>query len=122
MAFHIDIETAARTNTNFRKVLYTARHCQVVVMSLSPREEIGREVHTLDQVLVLVEGDGQAEIDGQSQSVRSGELVVVPAGVEHNVINTGTAPMKLYTIYAPPEHPDRTVHATKAEADAAESD
>lgn len=118
--FQTDILSAARQNTTFRTVLHTAKHSQVVVMSLQPGEDIGREVHRLDQVLVFIEGTGRAELDGQVSEVKPGQIIVVPAGSEHNVTNTGSISMKLYTVYAPPEHPDGTVHATKADAEAAE--
>lgn len=107
-------------NGNFRKVLFTAPHSQVVVMSLRPGEEIGMEVHNGDQFFRFETGTGKVVIDGEEYEVRDGSAVVVPTGSQHNVINTGSDPLKLYTIYSPPQHPDGTVHATKAEADAAE--
>lgn len=120
--FHDDILRKTRENTNFRTVLATAESSQVVVMSIEPGSEIGEETHDLDQVLVFVEGTGEAVLDGESSAVGPGHLVLVPAGALHNFLNTGPAPLKLYTVYAPPEHPDGTVHVTKAEADAAEAE
>ena len=103
-------------------VLNTTSRSQLVVMALQPGEEIGMEVHhNIDQFLRIESGTGKAILDGKEYSLEDGSAVVVPAGVEHNFINTSDdMPMKLYTIYTPPEHPDGTVHATKAEADAAE--
>ncbi len=95
-------------------MLYTAKHCQLVVMALKPKEEIGAEVHKLDQFLRVEEGTGEVVLDG----VRTGFALVVPAGANHNIINTGTVPLKLYTLYAPPNHRDRVVHHTRAHAEA----
>jgi mannose-6-phosphate isomerase-like protein (cupin superfamily) len=113
-----DIEDLAIKNNEFRRVLYTANHCQLVVMSLRPNEEIGAEVHTLDQFFRVEEGSGEAILDGVRTAIRAGFAVVVPAGANHNIINTGSAPLKLYTIYAPPNHQDGVVHHTRAEAEA----
>jgi mannose-6-phosphate isomerase-like protein (cupin superfamily) len=108
-------------NDDFRDEVITGKECQVVLMTLKPGEEIGAEVHEdHDQILVLVEGNGQAVLEGQAREVGTNDLVFVHAGVEHNFINTGARPLKLYTIYAPPEHAEGTHHATKEEADAAE--
>lgn len=108
-------------NEAFRQTVITGQECQVVLMTLQPGEEIGSEVHEdHDQILVLAEGHGQAVLDGQAREVGANDLIFVHAGVEHNFINTGTGPLKLYTVYAPPEHPDGTRHETKAEADRAE--
>lgn len=117
-----NIAETARTNQNFRQVLHTSEHAQVVVMSLLGGEDIGSEVHDLDQILVVVEGAGTAILDGEEHRVEEGGLVVVPEGTEHNLINTGELPLKLYTIYTPPAHRDGTVHANKAEALADEDD
>ena len=119
-----DIEALAVKNQDFRKVLYTAKHCQLVVMSLEPKEEIGAEVHTLDQFFRVEEGTGEAVLDGVPTPIRSGFAVVVPAGAKHNIINTGSVPLKLYTIYAPPNHRDGVVHHTRhdAESDSEEFD
>jgi mannose-6-phosphate isomerase-like protein (cupin superfamily) len=113
-----DIESIAVKNVDFRQVLYTTKNCQLVVMSLKPKEEIGAEVHKLDQFFRVEEGTGDAVLDGVRTPIRAGFAVVVPAGTKHNIINTGTVPLKLYTLYAPPNHRDGVVHHTRAEADA----
>lgn len=113
----INIEKAALENNNFRKVLYTAHHSQLVVMSLNPGEEIGEEVHALDQFFRVEAGEGKAVLNGESHTISDGFSVVVPAGVKHNIINTSNEPLKLYTIYSPPNHRDGVVHKTKAEAE-----
>ena len=113
-----DIEGIATRNENFRKVLYTAQHCQLVVMALKPKEEIGAEVHKLDQFFRVEQGTGEAVLDGVTTAIRAGSAVLVPAGTRHNIINSGVEPMKLYTIYSPPNHRDGVVHVTRADADA----
>lgn len=113
-----DIEALAVDNNDFRRVLYTAKHCQLVLMALKPKEEIGAEVHKLDQFFRVEEGSGEAVLDGVRTQIRAGFAIVVPAGARHNIINTGTVPLKLYTLYAPPNHRDGVVHHTKAEAEA----
>ena len=113
-----DIESLAIKNDDFRQVLYTAKHCQLVLMALKPKEEIGAEVHQLDQFFRVEEGSGEAVLDGVRTAIRAGFAVVVPAGVNHNIINTGSVPLKLYTIYAPPNHRDGVVHHTRAGAEA----
>ena len=113
-----DIESIATQNENFRKVLYTAKHCQLVVMSLKPKEEIGAEVHKLDQFFRVEQGTGEAVLDGVTTAIRAGYAVVVPAGTRHNIINSGAEPLKLYTIYSPPNHRDGVVHVTRADAEA----
>ena len=113
-----DIERLAVENGDFRQVLYTASHCQLVLMALKPHEEIGAEVHTLDQFFRVEEGSGEAVLDGIRTPIRGGFAVLVPAGTNHNIINTGSAPMKLYTLYAPPNHRDGVVHHTRAKAEA----
>jgi mannose-6-phosphate isomerase-like protein (cupin superfamily) len=113
-----NIEGLAVDNSNFRRVLYTAKNCQLVLMALKPSEEIGAEVHELDQFFRVEEGSGEAVLDGVRTPIRAGFAVLVPAGTEHNIINTGKSPMKLYTLYAPPNHRDGVVHRTRAEADA----
>ena len=113
-----DIENLAIQNSEFRRVLYTARHCQLVVMALKPNEEIGAEVHKLDQFFRVEAGAGEAVLDGVRTPVQAGYAVLVPAGTNHNIRNTGTAPLKLYTLYAPPNHLDGVVHHTRAGADA----
>jgi mannose-6-phosphate isomerase-like protein (cupin superfamily) len=113
-----NIEDLAIKNEEFRRVLYTARNCQLVVMALKPREEIGMEVHKLDQFLRVEEGTGEAVLDDVRTAISAGFAVLVPAGTNHNIINTGSVPMKLYTLYAPPNHRDRVVHHTRADAEA----
>jgi mannose-6-phosphate isomerase-like protein (cupin superfamily) len=113
-----NIEGLAVENGEFRRVLYTARHCQLVLMSLGPGEEIGAEVHTLDQFFRVEEGTGEAVLDGVRTAIRAGFAVVVPAGAKHNIVNTGSAPLKLYTLYAPPNHRDGVLHHTRADAEA----
>lgn len=121
MAWTGSIEEAARANSLFRRVLYTGPHAQLVVMSISQGGEIGEETHDdVDQVLTFVVGTGEAILDGETTPVGPDDLVFVPAGTRHNFRNSGDGDLKLYTVYAPPEHPDGTVHPTKAEADAAE--
>ena len=112
-----DIESIALENEEFRRVLYTANNCQLVVMALKPNEEIGAEVHTLDQFFRVEEGTGEAILDGARTAIQAGFAVVVPAGAKHNIINTGRVPLKLYTIYAPPNHRDGVVHHTREDAE-----
>lgn len=112
-----DIGKMTLENENFRKVLYTAKHSQLVVMHLASNEEIGMEVHELDQFIRLEAGTGKAILDGVEHDITAEYAVVIPAGTNHNIVNTSTTqPMKLYTIYSPPEHRDGVVHATKADA------
>lgn len=118
------IEGLALTNTDFRQVLFTAEHAQLVVMSLQPGEDIGDEVHPdVDQFFRIERGEARFVFDDKDEYLaHDGDAVVVPAGTRHNVINSSkTAPLKLYTIYSPPNHPDGTVHKTKREAEAAEA-
>ena len=116
-----DIEKLTTENTDFRRVLFTGKHLQLVVMTLGPGEEIGEEVHAgHDQFLRLEAGAGKVWINGNRSQVKDDDAIIVPAGARHNVVNTGDTPLQLYTLYAPPEHRDGTVHVTKAEADAAE--
>ena len=113
-----DIEDLAESNKDFRRVLYTGKHLQLVLMTLQPGEEIGEEVHdTHDQFFRFEKGKGQVVIDGEKHKIKADYGVIVPAGARHNVVNTGDKPLKLYTLYAPPEHRDGVVHATKAEAE-----
>jgi mannose-6-phosphate isomerase-like protein (cupin superfamily) len=120
MAFNEDIVKRAKANSYFREVLATGPHSQVVVISVPPGGDIGEEVHDdVDQVLVFVQGRGKAILDGQESSVGPDRLVHVPAGTRHNFVNTGKVDLRLYTIYAPPEHKPGAIHKTKAEADAA---
>lgn len=113
-----DIEDLATRNEDFRQVIYTALHCQLVLMSLKPGEDIGAEVHKLDQFFRVEEGDGEAVLDGVRSPIRAGFAVLVPAGTKHNIVNTGKAALKLYTLYAPPNHRDGVVHHDRAGADA----
>ncbi|OGL87907.1 cupin [Candidatus Uhrbacteria bacterium RIFCSPLOWO2_02_FULL_49_11] len=116
-----NIEKTTLENENFRTVLYTAHHSQLVVMSLNPREEIGEEVHTLDQFIRIEEGEGLAVLDGVEHVLHDDYAVLIPAGARHNVINTSSEkPMKLYTLYSPPEHQDGVVRKTREEAMAKE--
>ncbi|MGA7910745.1 MAG: cupin domain-containing protein [Candidatus Dormiibacterota bacterium] len=119
-SYVVNIKKAAKSNDFFRQVLFTAKQCQLVLMALQAHEEIGAEVHEVDQILYVVEGEGKVELDGAAQEFEKGMIVVVPAGVRHNVINTDDEPMKLFTVYAPPQHAAGTVHRTKADAEAAE--
>lgn len=111
-----NIEELTKQNDNFRKVLYTGKNSQLVLMNLLPGEEIGAEVHTLDQFLRIEAGSGIAVLDGVEHAVADDFAIVVPAGMNHNVINNGTTPMKIYTIYSPAEHKDGIIHKTKADA------
>ena len=113
-----DIESLAVQNDDFRQVLYTAQNCQLVLMALKPAEEIGAEVHTLDQFFRVEEGTGEAVLDGERTVISAGFAVLVPAGAKHNIINTGTVALKLYTLYAPPNHRDGVIHHTRAAAEA----
>lgn len=123
MATIVDIVARARANPNFREVIATGPHAQVVVMSIPPAGEIGEEVHeTLDQVLVIVDGEADTIVEGVATPVRAGELILVPAGTRHNVVNRGPRDLRLYTIYAPPGHAPGTVHQTREEAEADEAD
>lgn len=119
-AFNEDIFALAEENNFFRKEILTNEHSQLVLMSVEPGDEIGEESHDVDQILVFTSGNGEAILDGQRSQVAAHSLVVVPAGTLHNFVNTGTAPLKLFTVYAPPEEAPGTLHKTKAEADAAE--
>lgn len=116
-----NIEDRTEENRDYRRVLYTGRNIQLVLMALRPGEEIGEEIHTdRDQFFRIEKGKGEVWIDGKRTAVESDMAIIVPAGARHNIRNTGEKPMKLYTLYAPPEHADGTVQATKAEAEASE--
>ena len=118
-----DIEAETLGNANFRTTLFTGQQLQLTVMTIGPGEEIGRETHDgTDQFIRVEEGRATVEIAGETQHVEADWAVIIPAGSPHNVINDGDGPLKLYSLYAPPEHPANTVHATKAEADAAEAE
>jgi mannose-6-phosphate isomerase-like protein (cupin superfamily) len=111
-----NIERLSLENENFRKVLYTAKNSQLVLMSLKPGEEIGAEVHQLDQFLRIESGSGKAVLNGVEHAIEDGSAILVPAGTEHNIINTSDKSMKLYTVYSPPNHRDGVIHETKAQA------
>ena len=112
-----NIENETKNNKNFRKVLYTSKHSQLVVMSLLPGEDIGSEVHELDQFIRIESGQGQAILDGVVHEISDDFAIVIPAGAEHNIVNLSTTEeMKLYTVYSPPEHRHGVIHQTKADA------
>ena len=115
-----NIEKETLENDNFRKVLFTGPNSQLVVMSLEAGEDIGMEVHEEhDQFIRIEQGQGKAVLNGEESEIEDDFAVVIPAGAEHNIVNTGDTKMKLYTIYSPPEHADGTIHATKKDAEAA---
>ena len=111
-----DIETAAIENPNFRQVLYTAQHSQLVIMCLKPGEDIGMETHALDQFFRVEEGSGDVVLNDVKSAIHTGFAILVPAGTRHNIINTGDIALKLITLYAPPNHRDGVIHATRADA------
>ena len=116
-----DIEDMTELNADFRRVLYTGQHIQLVLMALQPGDEIGEETHPdTDQFFRVEEGRGEVWIDGHKTKIKGDDGIVVPAGAKHNIRNTGTKALKLYTLYSPPQHSDGTVQATKAEAEASE--
>ena len=118
-----NIEQESLANENFRKVLYTDERVQLVVMALKPLEDIGAEVHQLDQFIRVEGGEGKAVLNGVEHAIRDGFAVVVPKGALHNIINTSAdKPLKLYTVYAPPNHKNGTIHVTKADAEADEGE
>ncbi|MEI8072713.1 MAG: cupin domain-containing protein [Candidatus Saccharibacteria bacterium] len=113
----VDLEKKTLSNENFREVLYTAKNSQLVVMTIQPGEDIGVEAHEgHDQFIRVEAGTAKALLNGEEHELTDGFAVVIPAGTEHNIINTGTDKLKLYTLYTPPEHPDGTIHATKSDA------
>ena len=117
----IDVVALARENEAFRREIATASHSQIVAMTIPPGDEIGEEVHKdVDQILLFIDGEGEAVLEGQRSDVSPNDLVLVKAGTRHNFINTGDRSLRLVTIYSPPEHPPGTVHTTRAEAEAAE--
>ncbi len=111
-----DIEKETKENNNFRKVLYTAKNTQLVVMCIKPGDEIGEEVHDLDQFIRIEDGKGKAVLNEDSYEIKDDYALVIPAGVKHNVINTGEEDLKIYTLYSPPEHRDGVIHKTREEA------
>lgn len=120
-ASNCNIRKLARENRDFRREVLTNAHSQVVLMCVRPGDDIGDETHDVDQILVFVKGEGTTLLGGETGPVKKGSLVAVPAGMRHNVINSGSKPLRLYTIYSPPEHAPGTVHRTRAEAIAAEA-
>ena len=115
--FHSNIEKDTLNNSNFRKVSYTGEHMQLVLMTLKPLEEIGMETHsTIDQFFRFESGEGKCVINGNEYSVTDGDAIIIPAGSKHNIINSGSKPLKMYTIYTPPNHKDGIVFKTKEEA------
>jgi mannose-6-phosphate isomerase-like protein (cupin superfamily) len=110
-----NIEKATLENENYRKVLYTAKNSQLVLMTIQPGDEIGEEIHGLDQFIRLEAGKARVTLDGVEHSLEDDWAVVIPAGTKHNVVNVGDEPVRLYSVYSPPEHKDGTVHATKAD-------
>lgn len=123
-SYFASIEKETLKNNNFRKVLFTGKHCQLVVMSLLPNEEIGNEIHkNVDQFFRIESGEAKFVVDNgkEKRIAKNGDVVIIPAGTYHNVINTSkTKKLKLYTIYSPPNHPPNTIHKTKADAEKAE--
>jgi len=115
--FVADIESMTEKNLDFRRVIYTGKNLQLVLMSLAPGEDIGEEVHEdRDQFFRVEEGKGELWIEGRKTEIKDGFAIVVPAGAKHNLRNTGPKPLRLYTVYGPPEHADGTIHLTKADA------
>jgi mannose-6-phosphate isomerase-like protein (cupin superfamily) len=120
---HFEIATVAEQSADFRRVLWTGEHTQLVIMTIPPGGEIGEEVHDdTDQILSFVSGIGKAVISGKEKKVKAGDIVVVPAGKKHNFLNEGPNPLVLYTVYGPPDHADGAVHKTKEEADKLEEE
>src|SRR3712207_5674841 len=119
---HFTIATVAEQHADFRRVLWTGKHSQLVIMTVPPGGEIGEEVHEVDQILTFVSGVGEAVVSGEKRKVAQGDLVFVPAGRTHNFLNTGPNPLVLYTMYAPPEHADGAIHRTKEEGDRLEAE
>jgi len=113
--FITDIEKATKENTDYRRVLYTAKNSQLVLMALLPGEEIGEETHELDQFIRIEAGEGKIVLGGATHAIKADDAIMIPEGTPHNVINSGKVPLKLYTVYAPPEHKDALVHKTKTE-------
>ena len=115
--YNQDVSKLAKENENFRQVLFTTELSQLVLMSVAPGDDIGEETHKdTDQILSFVAGSGEAVIEGESRPIAAGSVVVVPAGMRHNFINQGGEPLKLYTVYVPPNHKDGTIHRTKQDA------
>ncbi|MCJ1299257.1 hypothetical protein MMC08_002049 [Hypocenomyce scalaris] len=119
---HFKIDAEVEKSSVFRRVLWTGKHSQVVIMNVPRGGEIGEEIHTVDQHLTFTSGTGKAIVNGKEQEVSGGSLAIVPAGAKHNFINTGDGPLLLYTVYAPAEHDPHTVHKTKEEGDQLEEE
>lgn len=119
--FQGDIEKLTKQNSDFRHVLFTGAHTQVVAMSIPAGQDIGDEVHAVDQCFFFVDGEGESVVAGKTNTVKEDDVLCVPAGTRHNVRNSGRKALKLYTLYSPPQHPPGTIHHTKAEAEAAEA-
>ena len=116
-----DVKRLTKQNTYFRRVLHTGNHSQIVAMSISVGNDIGDEIHpTTDQILYIIDGEGEVVINGERRRIEEHDIIFVPAGVSHNIINVDDEDLKLFTVYAPPEHPDGTIHKTKEEAMMAE--
>lgn len=115
-AFRADLNELSKNNDDFRRVIFTGERAQLVLMALRVAEEIGEEVHSVDQILSVVSGQGESVLDGRGKPFETGDVVAVPAGMRHNIRNTGTDPLKLFTVYAPPQHAAGTVHQTRADA------
>jgi mannose-6-phosphate isomerase-like protein (cupin superfamily) len=120
MAFNKDMAKLAKANSFFQKEVYLDKNIQIVLMSLKPGEDIGEETHRADQTTYFVEGTGSAVIDGRSNKVAADHMIVIPQGAKHNIINKGTTPLKLFSVYAPPAEDPGVKHKTKADAEAAE--
>jgi mannose-6-phosphate isomerase-like protein (cupin superfamily) len=118
----IELKDATKDNEDFRRVLFTGAKSQLVIMSLQEGEGIGPEIHPVDQLLYVVDGEGTAFVDGVGLPFEKGSMLCVPAGATHDIVNTGDEPLKLFTVYAPPQHASGTVHRTKMAADAAEAE
>lgn len=120
MAFNKDMVKLARANSFFQKEVYLDKNVQIVLMSLKPGEDIGEETHRADQTTFFVDGNGSAVLDGRSTKVAANHMIVIPQGTKHNIINKGTTPLKLFSVYAPPAEDPGVKHKTKADAEAAE--
>jgi mannose-6-phosphate isomerase-like protein (cupin superfamily) len=121
-AFREDLKELSEHNDDFRRVVFTGEHAQLVLMALRVAEEIGEEVHAVDQILYVVSGEGESILGGRGKAFEKGDVVAVPAGTRHNIRNTGGDPLKLFTVYAPPQHAAGTIHKTKADAMRDEAD
>ncbi len=120
--FRADLKELSKDNDDFRRVVFTGEHAQLVLMALRLAEDIGDEVHTVDQILYAVSGQGESILEGRVEPFEKGDVVAVPAGTRHNIRNTGDDRLRLFTVYAPPQHAADTIHQTKADALRAEAD